>query len=320
LYRDLLLFSSLVYVPLAAGAVTRRSGVLKKDISESLMRFSWLVFEPFVITVAFWSVDLNQLADLAAAPLIGSAWMLAMSVPAAIAASRLKLRHPQRGNFYLATMFSNNGITLGAFLCMILLGADRGLPMAMLFILGFMPLLLTVGFGIGKYSARKALAVGDPDSRPPSLGALRIVPYCAVALGLALNLGGIRRPDFAPVVGRHLVFADVVVYSFAIGTLFVLGSVRRYLRECVVVSVLKFIVGPTVGLTLFFIASQFADLSPLLLQVTIVQCAMPVAIMSVVVSRFCGLDMQLAAACWVFTTLAVAGVVPILAYVIPLVG
>ena len=319
MYFDLLLFSSLVYLPLAAGTIARRWGVFKKDISKSVMSFSWLALEPFVIAVAFWSLDLKQLADLAAAPLIGAAWMVVMFAPACLVAARLKLKHPQRGNFWLATMFSNNGITLGAFLCMVLRG-EPGLVMAMLFTLGFMPLLLTVGFAIGKHSARKAAPAGsDPTSKPP-LTTLRLVPYSAIALGLTLNLAGAHRPALAPVVTRYLVFADVALYSFAIGTLFVLGSVRRYLRECIAMSGLKFIVGPLVGLMLFFVASQFVGLSPLLLQVVIVQCAMPVAIMSVVVSRFCGLDMQLAAACWVFTTLAVAAVVPVLAHVVPLVG
>ena len=305
-------------MPLAAGAVARRSGLVKKDISKSVMGFSWLALEPFVIVTAFWSLDLSQVADLAAAPIIGTSWMLAMLIPAAIVASRLGLSHPRRGNFYLATMFSNTGITLGACLCMILLD-DKGLDMALLFTLGFMPLLLTVGFGIGKHSARKAaLAEGSSIVNPPSLGLLRLVPYSAIAVGVILNLAGARTPALAPYIARRLVFADVVLYSFAIGTLFMFGSVRRFLRECIVMSGLKFIVGPLVGLGLFFIVSQVAGLSRLLLQVTIVQCAMPVAIMSVVVSRFCRLDMQLAAACWVFTTLAVAAVVPILAYVVPL--
>ncbi len=319
-YTDLLVFSSLVYVPLAAGAIAKRSGLLKKDISRPVMRVTWLTLEPLVVAYAFWSLDLERVADLAAAPILGVAWMIAMLVPAVIAASWLKLEHPRRGNFLLATMFSNNGTTLGAFLCMLLLGKE-GLAMAALLVLGFNLLLLTAGFAIGKHSARKAaLANNDLHTPPPSLGLLRLVPYCGMALGLGLNLADVHQPDFAERVIKLAVCANVVVYSFAIGTLFVLSSVRRFLRECIVMSSLKFIVSPAIGLALFLAASQFADLSPLLLQIVVVQCCMPVAIMSVVVSRFCGLDMQLAAACWVFTTLAVAGIVPILAYVVPLLG
>ena len=259
----------------------------------------------------------SKAADLASAPILGTAWMLAMLVPGCIAAAALKLKHPQRGNFLLASMFSNNGITLGAFLCVILIG-DDSLPMALLLILGFIPLLLTVGFGIGKHSAKRAaLANGDPHKDPPSLGILRLVPYSAMALGLALNIGGARRPTFAADVAKYLVFAEVALNGFAIGTLFVLGSIRRFLRECIVMSSIKFIASPIIGLLLFFIASQIVHLSPMLLRVMVIQCAMPVAIMSVVASRFCRLDMQLAAACWVFTTLAVAALVPVLAYVVP---
>jgi predicted permease len=316
LYSDLLLFSSLVYLPLAGGSLVRHSGLLKKDISQQVMRGTWLLLEPVIIVISFWSLDLKQVADLAAAPILGSVWMVAMLGPGALVASRLRLRHPQRGNFLLATMFSNNGITLGGSLCMVLFGVEAGLPMAMLFTLGFMPLLLTVGFGIARRSAKHAaLAAGGSAARVPRLGMLRLVPYGAMAAGLALNIVAARQPRFAPVLVRYVVFGDVVIYSFAIGTLFALGSVRRFLRECVVISCLKFLLSPLVGLAIFFAVSQLADLSPLLLQVTIVQCAMPVAIMSVVLSRFCSLDTQLAAACWVFTTLAVAPIVPLLAYV-----
>ena len=320
MYPKLLLFSSLVYIPLALGAAAGHLRLLRMDPSRPIMKFCWLSIEPLVIIIAFWGLDLRKVADLASAPVLGAAWMLAMIMPGHIAAAALKLKHPQRGNFLLASMFSNNGITLGAFLCLVFIG-DEGLAMSILFMVGFSPLLLTVGFGIGKHSARKAaLANGDAGDEPLSLGILRLVPYSALALGLALNIGGARLPDFTPYLTRCLVFADVVLYSFAIGTLFVLGSVRRFFRECLVMSGLKFIVSPIIGLLLFFIAAQFADLSPLLLRVMVIQCAMPVAIMSVVVSRFCRLDMQLAAACWVFTTLAVAGLVPALAYAVSYLG
>jgi hypothetical protein len=151
------------------------------------------------------------------------------------------------------------------------------------------------------------------------MGFLRLVPYAAITIGLVLNFTGVRRPDLGKLI-NYMVYADVAIFSFAIGTIFRLGSVRRFLRECLAMSAIKFIVSPIVGLALFFLMSQFLDLSGLLLQVTVIQCAMPVAIMSVVVSRFCHLDMQLASAVWVFTTLAVAAVVPVLAVIVPLLG
>jgi len=141
------------------------------------------------------------------------------------------------------------------------------------------------------------------------------VPYTALAAGVVLNVTGARRPEFAANVVRAVVLADVAIYSFAIGTLVSLGGVRRFLRECLAVSTLKFLVSPVVGLLLFFVVSRFAELDSHLLAVTVIQCAMPVAITSVVLSRFCMLDSTLAASLWVFTTLSVAPLVPLLAWV-----
>jgi len=310
---QLILFSGLVYLPLAGGHAAASRGILARDVSGAVMRGTWLTLEPVATAIAFWSLDLRKVADLAAAPVLGSLWMVAMLAPAAATASALRLEQPRRGNFLVAAMFSNNGITLGSFLCLILFGIE-GQAVATLFVLGFMPLLLSVGFGIGRRSAR---AAGLDAGGGESFGLLRAVPYAAMGLGLALNAAGAARPAFTLPLNRAVVFVDVAVYSFAIGTLFDLRSVRRFLRECLAMSGLKFAVSPAIGIVLFLAASLFLHLSPLLLKVMIVQCAMPVAIMSVVVSRFCRLDMQLAAACWVFTTLAVSGIVPVLAYVLP---
>jgi len=313
-YWKLLLFSGLVYLPLAAGAFARRRSLLSDNSSRLIMAGTWLMIEPLVITFAFWSLDFSKLADLAAMPIIGTVWMLAMLAPAAAVASILKLRQPQRGNFLLASMFSNNGITLGAALCMVLFG-EPGLQAAILFILGFTPLILIVGFGIGRHSARAAARISGEDPQAvPSLRLLQIVPYTALAIGIVLNLLGVNRPQFLGTVARTAVLADVVIYSFAIGTLFSFGSVRRFIRECLAVSLLKFIVGPAVGMLVFFAVTRFVELTPPLMEVTLIQCAMPVAITSVIVSRFCRLDSALAASLWVFTTLLVAPLVPILAW------
>jgi len=315
MYLKLLQFSGLVYVPLAIGAVLRHRGLLRRDYSGRIMTATWLTLEPVAALIIFWSLNLKQIASVVSAPVLGGVWMLAMLAPGAFAARLLKVNRVQRGNFLLAAMFSNNGITLGAFICLVFLGIE-GQALAQVFVLSFMPLLLTVGFGIGRRCLRGS-ADGPADSRDaPPLGLLRTVPYVAMGVGLALNIAGAPRPDFALIVNKGVVFLDVAVYSFAIGTLFTLGSVRRYLRECVAMSALKFVVSPAVGLILFFGVSQVLDLSPMLLKVMIVQCSMPVAIMSVVVSRFCRLDTELAAGCWVFTTLAAAGLVPVLAYVV----
>ena len=317
MYLKLLLFSGLVYVPLAIGAGVRHRGLLRRDYSKEIMTATWLSLEPIAAVISFWSIDLGKVADLAAAPVLGALWMLAMLAPAAFAAGRLRLNAIQRGNFLLAAMFSNNGITLGAFVCLVLFGIE-GQAMSLIFVLAFYPLLLSVGFGIGRRSLKRAaLANGTaPEGAVPPMGVMRLVPYAAMAAGLALNVAHVARPAFALDVNRAVVFIDVAIYSFAIGTLFMLSSVRRYLRECLVMSALKFAVSPLIGVALFLAAAQAVQLSPLLLNVMIVQCAMPVAIMSVVVSRFCRLDMDLAAGCWVFTTLAVAGIVPILALIV----
>ena len=316
---QLILFSSLVYLPLALGALVRHKGLLKRDISKPVMQSTWLTLEPIVCVIAFWKLNLQQLGDLAAAPVLGTAWMLAMLVPASIAATRLQLTPIRRGNFLLAAMFSNNGITLGAFICFVFFGIE-GQALSMLFVLGFTPLLLTVGFHIGQRSARQGALAGSAPADPPQLGMLRVVPYASMAAGIALNLAHVPQPAFCLDLNRVLVFLDVGIYSLAIGTLFDLASVRTFLRECLVMSGLKFVASPLIALALFIIASQVMHLSPLLLKVMVVQCAMPVAIMSVVVSRFCQLDMGLSAGCWVFTTLAVIAVLPIISAVIGLLG
>lgn len=141
-------------------------------------------------------------------------------------------------------------------------------------------------------------------------------PLVGILLGLILNVAGFARPRAFDGLAPVIVHINVTLLGISVGLGFRRVSPAKYLGPCLAVSAIKFVLMPSMGLGLA-IALGFHGGA---LQVIAVCATMPVAFMAVVGAVLYELDEELVRSFWLFTTLAMFIVVPILAVVVPLLG
>jgi predicted permease len=74
---------------------------------------------------------------------------------------------------------------------------------------------------------------------------------------------------------------------------------------------IKFVVAPLAGIGLGLLLGYSPARDPLAFKTLVIQASMPVAIWSVVACKIFDLDDNLAVGLWIFTTVCVAGLLPI---------
>jgi len=135
-------------------------------------------------------------------------------------------------------------------------------------------------------------------------------------LGSLLNWSGIQRPEF---------FRTVVSAFVPLGTIFLLTSIglalkfRRvsdYLKECISVSIIKFLFVPILASSLAYLLGFGNIENGLPLKVVIILSSMPVAFNALIPPSIYDLDLDLANSCWFFTTSLLVVVLPLLFVVV----
>ncbi len=140
-------------------------------------------------------------------------------------------------------------------------------------------------------------------------------PAIGIIAGGALNLLDVPRPGVLDGVSDVLVRVNVVLLGLSVGLSLRSAAPLRHLGACMHISAVKFLVMPAVGFGL----AWCAGFDPATLRVVAICSAMPVAFMAVVGATLYELDEELVGSFWLFTTVAMIAVIPILALALPLV-
>jgi len=145
---------------------------------------------------------------------------------------------------------------------------------------------------------------------------ITLLPLAGIALGWTLNLMGVARPASADGAAGALVKINALLLGLSVGLTLRSAAPRRHLGSCFWISAVKFAVVPAATVALAWLLG-FRGIT---LQVTALAASMPVAFMAVVGSTLFGLDEELVSSLWLFTTLAMALVVPALTLLVPAIG
>jgi hypothetical protein len=143
-----------------------------------------------------------------------------------------------------------------------------------------------------------------------------LAPAIGILVGLVLNASGVPRPSVFDGTATVLVRINVVLLGFTVGLGLRRATISTHLGACIAVSAVKFLVMPAVGVGLAWILGSDART----LQVIAIGASMPVAFMAVIGANLYDLDEDLVSSLWLFTTVAMIVVVPLLAIVVPLLG
>jgi predicted permease len=131
-------------------------------------------------------------------------------------------------------------------------------------------------------------------------------------LGGLLNWAGVQRPEFFRTVVSTFVPLGTVLLLTSIGLALKLRRVQDYLKECVSVSIIKFVLVPVFASSLAYLIGFGNIEEGLPLKVVIILSSMPVAFNALIPPSIYDLDLDLANSCWFFTTSLLVVVLPLL--------
>ena len=178
----------------------------------------------------------------------------------------------------------------------------------------------SIGFPIAKYYSSNSSAERISDrikslARDPFI----LVAVSSIITGGLLNLSGVHRPGFYKGVISLFVPLGTILLLTSIGLALRFRKVRDYLKECVSVSVIKFLLVPILVTSVAYMLGFGNIDGGLPLKVVIILSCMPVAFNALIPPSIYDLDLDLANSCWFFTTALLIFVLPGLLFILGLI-
>lgn len=232
----------------------------------------------------------------------------------------LKLSPARQASCFLSGACSNI-LTLGGITAVIVLEAGEGTAERALGQMALYRILEAPFYYLCAWPMAAVIAAAASQERPAWGETLRrafrpvtLVPVAGIFVGIGLNVFGPERPAFLEGIAELLVKLNLVVLGVMVGLTLRAARPIENLKVCLLISAVKFVGVPatTVGL------AWVLGFRGLTLQVVVISTTMPVAYMALVGANLFGLEEELVSSLWLFTTAAMIVVVPLLAFMVPL--
>lgn len=318
----LLLTLTIIFVSLIAGCLIRQwAGSGPAPVQESSLKAVRLLIQkiamfgliPVSAMLSLWGLPSPD-PRLLVLPALGLAAWICGGALAVFFSRRMALSPEKTGSMYCCGTFTNIG-AVGCLVAVMQFG-EQAIAMASLYRLCEEMFY----FGVALPAARSFSAHASRLSRSfrlhvdPVLAAI----LAALALGLVLNLAGVVRPAVLGTISSAAMIAGTICFLLSIGMGLRPSRMTCYLREAAVISLIKFAFVPVLVTSLAVLAGLGDVEGGLPLKVVIILSSMPVAMNALIPPSLFDLDLDLANACWVFTTLALVVILPILIIILPL--
>ena len=288
-----------------------------ETLRKTLQKIALLFFNPIAFLGAIWIINIDDL-KIFAMPFIGISALVLGGFLALWFAKMLKMTRKQTGAYIVAGGFTNIG-SIGGLLCFIFLG-EAGYALMPFYKLFELFSYYGVGFPIAKsYS----LDVAETERFSERMKKVLLDPFMLVALGsifagVVLNISGLERPNFYGTINAVFVPTATILLLTSIGMAMHFGRIGKYVKEGLLIALIKFIIVPTVATTLAYLVGFGRIDQGLPLKVVMILSSMPVGFNAMVPPTIYDLDVDLANANWLVTTLSLIIVIPVLQYLITL--
>ena len=312
---------SLIFCGVALGYTIQvfvKQGTLRLPISLDMLRkmlqkIALLFFMPVTVLGAIWIVDIKAVS-IAALPFIGFAAITMGGILAWGAARILKLEPYKTGALIPCGAFTNIG-SIGALVCFIFLG-ERGFALVPIYKIFEELSYYAIGFPVAKlYSGTKQKTENNLDRIKNLLkDPFILVALASIAIGALLNLSGIPRPPFFKIINSIFIPIGTTLLLVSIGLAMRFRSVSHYYRECLAISIIKFLIVPVCMVYVAYLIGYVEIENGLPLKVVMILSAMPVAFNALIPPSIFDLDLDLANSCWFFTTSLLIFVLPTLLF------
>jgi predicted permease len=286
------------------------------DLRKLLQKIGLLFFLPISFMAAVWVVRFTDLR-IALLPLIGVTALVTGGLLGMLFARLIKAPPRQRGVLFCCSSFTNIG-AVGALVCYMFLG-EGGFALVALYKMFEEIIYYTIGFPIARFYSG---LTGDKDStlfskiwgivRDPFVATI----LAAFLVGVILNSSGLTRPKFFEVINSLFIPAGTFVLIVSIGLGMRFSRISSHLRLAFSVAAIKSMATPVVATSIAWMVGLGTIDGGLPLHVVLILSSMPVAFNSLVAASIYDLDLDLANACWLISTLSLIVVLPWLYWLI----
>ncbi|MGE4284596.1 MAG: AEC family transporter [Clostridia bacterium] len=294
-------------------------GIIKPSIQmekyiKLLQDISLLGLVPVISMGAFWALKIDNMIFISL-PFLGVAGFVIGGGSALTAARVLKLNKKQRGSMFVSGCFANL-TSFGGLICYVFLG-EISYGFVSMYKLFEEVFYYTIGFPIAK-------SFGDYDKEDTSavsnlvrllLDPYIIVSFLSISIGTSLNISGVARPELYKTINAVFIPLSSLLLVTSVGYNMKFSAVGNYLRECFIITVIKFVATPLLITTAAYLLGLGTIHDGLVLKVVMILSAMPPAFNSLIPPQIYNLDKDLANSSWLFNTGALAVVLPVLYFV-----
>ena len=286
-----------------------RSKERVKMVSKDMKLTAMFVLNPIPIVSSFWGFTLVS-RSLISFPFLGILCTAVGGISALIINALLKIPPKQAASVFTSGMFSNI-VTFGGLTAFVFFGAD-GYVLILLFNLFIVVMYYMVGFPISEQVSqgsrfRFSLSFDILKERP-----YIFVPIISIAVGLALNGIGLSRPHLIETVSSVLIPLISGLLGFSIGITLYIGRIQSYVREILLIMLIKFGISPMVMTSIGLLIGLQDVMGGMPFKILVISSAMPVAFNSLLPPAIYGFDLDLANSAWVVTTFSYLVILPIL--------
>lgn len=288
-----------------------RCFVDSERVRKGILKTALFCFLPTTVLGAVWTIRIDN-PKLATLPFLGVFALLWGGFVALVMARALGLTRRQTGSFLVCGSFTNIG-AVGGLVCYVFLG-EEGFGLVPIYRLFEELIYYGAGFPLARLFSSRADERETPFARVKRLlgDPLILVTIGSIATGGALNLTGLKRPEFYRSLNTFLIPLTTIAFLIPIGMVLKVKRLGHYLRACLAMSTIKFLIVPGTVTFLAFLLGYDAVLDGLVLKVVLLLSSMPVAFIALVPPTLYDLDVDLASSCWLFTTGLLVLVLPCL--------
>lgn len=269
---------------------------------------------PLSAMLSLWGLPQPE-SNLLALPLLGIVSYIWGGMLALWAGRLLKMDRRQTGAFYCCGTFTNLG-AVGGLVCLLFLG-ENTIALVALYRLLEEVFYFSVSFPIARWYGESTpeASLGFKNFKfNPVLGVI----LAALCSGICLNLGGIPRPAILAAVASASMLVATIFFLFAIGLTLHLSRLFVFARAGLAICAIKFIGCPLVVVALAWAMGYGTFDNGIALKTVAILASMPVAMTALIPPSLFHLDVDLANACWIFSTLGLIPVLPLLMLLLPL--
>ncbi len=292
-----LLFAVDLLAPLLVGYLCRFQGVVKETVFNKMILNNILVIYPALSFLSFWVLPLNY--QLIWLPVLGMAMGLIPGMVAYFVAEHKYDCDLDKGSYVMSAILSNLG-TIGG-LCVFLLYGETGYAYQQLVVLFQYILMFMFCYPLAQYyyeRSRQGSKVQRVSLKSIFFNRNQLA-VVGIFCGAILQLSGVPRPSFMDGWAQFLIHFGAWTALIPVGYSIDFAKMKEHYREIKDISLIKFVVTPIITYGLARLVIQDGKM----LNTILVLSCTPTAVNAVITSRIYNLNIHIAVAAFILTTI-----------------